>query len=95
MKPGSRIKSNACDTEVVIIKYCGGTIQCGGAVMTEAGGAGADLSADFAGGSIMGKRYVDEAGTVELLCVKPGQGTLALDGVALTRKEAKPLPASD
>ena len=43
----------------------------------------------------MGKRYVDAAGTVELLCVKPGKGTLAADGVALLLKEAKPLPASD
>ncbi len=43
----------------------------------------------------MGKRYVDEAGTIELLCVKPGKGTLALDGAALVLKEAKPLPASD
>ena len=42
MKPGSRIKSNACDTEVVIIKYTAGTIQCGGADMSEAGGGGAD-----------------------------------------------------
>ena len=43
----------------------------------------------------MGKRYVDSAGSVELLCVKPGKGSLALDGVVLTVKDAKPLPASD
>lgn len=95
MKPGSRIKSNACDTEVVIIKYTAGSIQCGGADMSETGGGGAEPSADFAGGTVMGKRYVDAAGTLELLCVKPGKGTLALDGAALALKEAKPLPASD
>lgn len=95
MKPGSRIKSNACDTEVVVIRYGSGAVQCGGAAMSEAGGGGADLSGDFAGGSVMGKRYVDAAGTLELLCVKPGKGTLALDGVKLDLKEAKPLPASD
>lgn len=95
MKPGSRIKSNACDTEVVVIKYTAGAVQCGGADMSDAGGGGAELSADFAGGSVMGKRYVDAAGTLELLCVKPGKGTLALDGVKLDLKEAKPLPASD
>jgi hypothetical protein len=49
----------------------------------------------FAGGSLMGKRYVDAAGAVELLCVKPGEGSLALGGVALQPKEAKPLPSSD
>ena len=95
MKPGTRLKSAACATEVVVIRCGGGSIECGGAAMAEAGGEAADLDADFAGGSIMGKRYVDAAGTVELLCVKPGKGTLALDGVALQLKEAKPLPASD
>lgn len=95
MKAGSRIRSNACDTEVVVIRYAGGTLTCGGVAMTEAGGGGADLSPDFAGGTVTGKRYVDAAGTVELLCVKAGKGTLALDGVALATKDAKPLPASD
>ena len=51
--------------------------------------------ANFAGGSIMGKPYVDAAATTELLYVKPGKGTLALAGVALLLKEAKPHPASD
>ena len=30
-----------------------------------------------------------------LLCVKPGKGSLSVDGVALQVKDAKPLPASD
>ena len=41
------------------------------------------------------KRYVDEAGRVELLCVKAGKGSLAIDGVALKTKDAKSLPSSD
>lgn len=94
MKPGTRLKSAACATEVVVIRCAGGAIECGGAPMAE-GGGDAELNPDFAGGSIMGKRYVDAAGTIELLCVKPGNGTLAADGVALLLKEAKPLPASD
>lgn len=32
---------------------------------------------------------------MEVLCTKPGQGTLALNGVPLPLKAAKPLPASD
>jgi len=95
MKPGSRVRSNACITEVVVIRFGGGELTCGGAAMSEAGGGGADLSPDFAGGTVTGKRYVDADGTIELLCVKPGKGTLALDGVALATKDAKPLPASD
>lgn len=95
MKPGTRLKSAVCATEVVVIKCVGGTIECGGAPMAEDATGDGSPASDFAAGSIMGKRYVDAAGTVELLCVKPGAGTLALDGAALILKEAKPLPASD
>lgn len=95
MKPGTRLKSAACATEVVVIKCGAGSIECGGAPMAEAAAGGDAPAADFSGGSVMGKRYVDAAGSVELLCVKPGAGSLALDGIALVPKEAKPLPASD
>lgn len=96
MKPGTRLKSAADDTEVMVIRIGSGTIECGGAPMGEAKPAEpAPLSADYSGGTMMGKRYVDAAGTFELLCVKPGKGSLAVDGVVLTIKEAKPLPASD
>ncbi len=95
MKPGSRLKSAACSSEVVVIKYGSGTILCGGLPMAEDAAGDGTPAADFAGGTVMGKRYIDAAGTVELLCVKPGKGSLALDGEALTTKDAKPLPASD
>lgn len=96
MKPGTRLKSAACDTEVMIIRAGAGTIACGGAPMGEAKPAeAAALSPDFSGGTLMGKRYVDTASTFELLCVKPGKGSLSVDGVALATKDAKPLPASD
>jgi hypothetical protein len=96
MKPGTRLKSAACDTEVMVIRCGTGTIECGGAAMAEAKPAeAATLSADFSAGTLMGKRYVDEAGAYELLCVKPGKGSLSVDGTALFVKDAKPLPASD
>ena len=96
MKPGTRLKSAACDTEVMVIRCGDGQIQCGGVAMGEAKPADpAALSADFSGGTLMGKRYVDAAAAHELLCVKPGKGSLAVDGVALVTKDAKPLPASD
>ena len=96
MKPGTRLKSAACDTEVMVIKCGDGTIECGGSAMGEAKPAeAATLSADHGNGTLMGKRYVDANGTFELLCVKPGKGSLSVDGVALVTKDAKPLPASD
>ena len=95
MKPGTRLKSAVCDTEVMVIRAGEGTIECGGAPMGEDKGEGGEPAADHANGTLMGKRYVDADNTFELLCVKPGKGSLAVDGVALTTKDAKPLPASD
>ncbi len=96
MKPGTRLKSATCDTEVMVIKGSDALVECGGAPMAEAKPAEAKaLDPAFAEGTLMGKRYVDEAGTVELLCVKPGKGSLAIGGVALQTKDAKPLPSSD
>lgn len=45
-------------------------------------------------GTKIGKRYVGGAGTVALLCGKPGQGSLSIGGVILLLKETKPLPSS-
>ncbi len=96
MKPGTKLKSAVDDTEVMVIKGGDGALTCGGAPMGDAKPAtpGA-IDPAFAEGSKVGKRYVDEAGTIELLCVKAGKGSLALDGVALGIKDAKPLPSSD
>lgn len=96
MKPGTKLKSAVCDTEVMVIRCGEGTIECGGAAMGEAKPASPGTpSPDHSGGTLMGKRYVDAGGGFELLCVKPGKGSLSVDGTALSTKDAKPLPASD
>lgn len=96
MKAGTRLKSAVCDTEVMVIRGADVVVECGGAPMAEARPASREaINPAFATGTLIGKRYVDSAGTVELLCVKPGQGSLSIGGVALQVKEAKPLPASD
>ena len=40
-------------------------------------------------------RYVDAAASLELLCTKPGKGSLGANGTPLAVKGAKPLPSSD
>jgi hypothetical protein len=98
VKVGSRLKSAVCDTEVMVVRAPGATVDlwCGGQPMVAAGEAGSgELDPEQAGGTMMGKRYVDEAGTIELLCTKAGKGTLSIAGAPLFLKEAKPLPASD
>lgn len=96
MKPGTRLKSAVCDTEVAVIRAGDGTVECGGVPMTDAKPAEpAALHVGHAGGTLLGKRYVDADGAYELLCVKAGKGGLSVDGVPLAIKDVKPLPSSD
>jgi hypothetical protein len=100
IKPGLRLKSAVCATEVMIIRAPAGAalIACGGTEMLGAGEAapgGLTLDRQWAQGSLIGKRYVDPEDRYELLCTKAGEGALSLNGVALEVKQAKALPSSD
>ena len=100
LKTGTRIKSAVCATEAMVIAAPDGDIEvtCGGVPVIEIGAeppAGAALNPDAAKGTALGKRYVNEDATLELLCTKPGEGSLGASGALLTLKEAKPLPSSD
>ena len=99
LKAGTRLKSAACDTEVMVIRTRPEPVLlcCGGMEMIAMDGekAAAEPDTAFAQGTLVGKRYVDEQDTTELLCTKGGKGSLALDGAALVVKQAKALPSSD
>lgn len=99
MKSGSRLKSQVCDTQVIVVKASDSLVdlRCGGAPMV-ALDAEKDtalvLDPALSSGAVMGKRYIDETGA-ELLVTKAGAGTLTVGETPLSLKEAKPLPASD
>jgi hypothetical protein len=100
LRPGSRLRSAVDATEVVVVKPPAGPVdlRCGGHPMVplgSGGGAEATPSPDHAGGTLLGKRYVDADQTLEVLCTKPGEGSLSIGDEPLHVKEAKPLPASD
>ncbi len=100
LKPGARMRGVADSTEVVVVRAPGGDVdlRCGGHPMVAIGGDSGDaqpLDPDFAGGTQLGKRYVDDASGIELLCTKPGEGSLSVGAEILLIKEAKPLPSSD
>lgn len=100
VKAGSRFRSAVCDTQMVVVRAPAGSADLarGGHPvigMDDEPDATATLDPDHAAGTAMGKRYVDPDGTIEVLVSKPGAGSLALNGVALALKDAKPLPASD
>jgi hypothetical protein len=99
-KSGVRLRSAVCTTEVIVIAVpaVDVALSCGGAPLLadgETGAAGVTLDGAAAQGTLLGKRYTNETGNLELLCVKPGAGSLAAEGVALVIKGAKPLPSSD
>lgn len=99
IKNGTRLQSQVCDTQVIIVKSSDSLddLRCGGQPMLalDVDRTGeSTLDPSFAGGSTMGKRYVDEGGA-EVLVTKAGAGSLSVGATALTLKEAKPLPASD
>jgi hypothetical protein len=98
LKPGSRWKSAVCSAEFVVVRppQGAGELQCGGvAVRPQADPAAPSGAVPEGEGSMAGKRYFDEVSGIEVLVSKPGPGSLGFDGRALTRKDAKPLPASD
>jgi len=96
MKPGTKLKSAVCDTEVMVIRAADAVVECGGVPMADERPAERQpVNPAFADGTKIGKRYVNAAGTLELLCVKAGQGSLSIAGETLKTKDAKPLPASD
>ena len=97
MKAGTKLKSAVCDTEVMVIRAGrDGELTCGGAVMaTDRPDVRGAVDPAFASGTVLGKRYQDAEGAIELLCIKGGAGALAIDGVLLELKDVKPRPSSD
>jgi hypothetical protein len=98
-RAGQQLVSAVDSTAVIVIKAPAqeGTLTCGGVAMTMAGEqvCAAEPDPSLMGGTQIGKRYVDQGDTIQVLCTKAGGGTLALDGQPLVIQAAKPLPASD
>lgn len=98
LKPGSRLQSQADETQVVVVRSPADPIdlRCGGHPMVEIG-AEPDLTPTpgFDAGTQVGKRYADDTLGVEILCTKGGAGSLSVGEELLAVKGAKPLPSSD
>ena len=100
LKAGTRLRSAVCNTEVMVVAAPGDDVEltCGGAPMVELGTeppAGGSIAEDAREGTQIGKRDVNAGGDLEVLCTRPGEGSLGVRGGALEVKGAKPLPSSD
>lgn len=98
VKPGLRLKSAVCGGQAMVVKAIDVTITCGGVPMV-AMDAQADDSTqadpEHMYKCLMGKRYINKDETLELLCVKAGEGSFGINGQMLMGKESKKLPSSD
>ncbi len=98
LKPGAKFQSAVCSTQVIVVKGAGpADLRCGGSPMVGAGSPAIDgvHSDDASGGTLLGKRYTDESGSIELLCTKAGSGSITVGDSTLDVAQAKTLPASD
>lgn len=100
IKSGARFRSAVCDVEVIVVKSPGGELdlRCGGHPMVAIDAdrpSGVAAEAGFEKGTLLGKRYTDESGDLELLCTKAGPSSLSVGVTPLDVKDAKPLPSSD
>lgn len=96
LKPGLRLRSVACATEMIVVRAPGGDVdlRCGGRPVAAVGsGDTMDLDPAHSAGTLMGKRYGND--TLEILCTKPGTGSLSIGDEPIEVKGAKALPSSD
>jgi hypothetical protein len=100
-RPGQVLTSTVDSTTVIVVRAPDGEINltCAGVEMWDprCSAARPTGEADPAQmtGTQLGKRYADEQLGLELLCTKPGRGTIAVNGAPLAQCGPKLLPASD
>ncbi|MEW1825971.1 hypothetical protein [Streptomyces sp. NPDC088196] len=98
LRPGDQLASTVCGTRVVVIRAPAAAqpqLTCGGSPLVPAADAPPAKPGSPGTTTLIGKRYVDATGTLELLCTASGAGELTCDGAPMALKAAKPLPASD
>jgi hypothetical protein len=101
LKPGARLRSTVCGTEVVVVRTPEGDVEltCCGVPMVDRedgdeamGATGTPVPGEEV---LIGKRYSEPESGIEVLCTKPGPGPLQCNGQPLGVNAPKPLPASD
>lgn len=100
LKVGQTLESVVDGTALIVVRSPEGdvTVTCGGREMVPKGDAAQRVSAVVEAqgpGTQLGKRYVAGGLDLELLCVKAGEHAVAVNGVEVSSKTARPLPASD
>jgi len=100
VKPGQRLTSTVCGTEVIVVKAPPTPVdlRCGGHRMVAKPHRGRDVGGVdilHGDGTEVGQRYADREVGLEVLCTKAGDGSLSLGDRRLPLKDSTPLPTSD
>ena len=96
-KPGMKLSSTVCKSQIMVLRVPGEEldITCGGAPMQVGDPAELGEMSGENSGTLVGKRYTDVDETMEFLCTRGGDGTIAIEGYVIDIKSAKKLPSSD
>jgi len=96
-KPGTKLSSTVCKTQIMALRVPAEEldITCGGAPMQVGDPDELGTPSGENNGTLVGKRYTDEAETMEFLCTRGGEGSVSVNDTLLDIKAAKKLPSSD
>ncbi len=96
-KPGTKLSSTVCKTQIMVLRVPAAEldISCGGAPMQVGDPAELGAMSGENSGTLVGKRYTDSDETMEFLCTRGGDGSIAVAGYDIDIKAAKKLPSSD
>ena len=96
-KPGMKLSSTVCKTQIMVLRVPAEEldITCGGGPMQVGDPAELGAMSGDNSGTLVGKRYTDEGETMEFLCTRGGDGSVAVAGYTIDIKAAKKLPSSD
>lgn len=98
LKAGTKLNSAVCGGQVMVLRAPTEAVEisCGGKPMTTAENSDKiAIGPELAAGLLVGKRYVNEEDSLELLCTRGGEGSLQLGDQPLEIRQAKKLPSSD
>ncbi len=96
-KPGTKLSSTVCKTQIMALRVPAEELEisCGGAPMQVGDPAELGEMNGENTGTLVGKRYTDADETMEFLCTRGGEGSIAIEGYVIDIKAAKKLPSSD
>lgn len=97
IKPGTKLSSTVCKTQIMALRVPAEPldISCGAAPMQVGDPAELGAMRGENSGTLVGKRYTDAEETMEFLCTRGGEGSVAVAGYVIDIKAAKKLPSSD